>query len=164
VIKVFTESPLFDQALQRPVGGGNDAHIHLDAFRTADTLETALLENAEQLGLHRGRDIANLVKEDRAAIGHFETAAPLPHGGGKGSFLMAEQFALQQAFGESGTIDGNERTGPAARRLVNGPGHLLFARASFTLYQYRRGRVGHVVNEFEDSMHVRVFAKNVVER
>ena len=40
----------------------------------ADALDLALLEDAEQLGLHRRRQLADLVEEERAAVGQLEAA------------------------------------------------------------------------------------------
>ena len=44
----------------------------------ADALEGLLLQHAQQLGLHRQAQFADLVEEDRAAVGHLEPA--LAHG------------------------------------------------------------------------------------
>ena len=38
----------------------------------ADALELALLEHAQQLGLQLERDLADLVEEERAAVGELE--------------------------------------------------------------------------------------------
>ena len=44
----------------------------------ADALELALLEDAQQLGLDRRRDLADLVEEQRAAVGELEPAVLAP--------------------------------------------------------------------------------------
>jgi hypothetical protein len=48
--------------------------------------------------------------------------------------------------------------------VVNGPGDLLLAGAGFALDQHRGRRMGHVVDQLEDGVHLRVFAEDVVER
>ena len=60
------------------MGGRDDAHIDLDGLVAADRLERLLLKHAQNLGLDRARHIADLVEEQRAAIGGGE--APLPGG------------------------------------------------------------------------------------
>ncbi len=64
----------------------------------ADSLEPALLQHAQQLGLHRQGDLADLVEKDRAAVRQLEPALALADRAGERSFLVAEQLALQQAI------------------------------------------------------------------
>ena len=66
----------------------------------ADALEPAFLEDAEQLGLHGQRNLADLVEEDGAAVGQLEPALALADGAGEGPFLVAEELAFQQRFGQ----------------------------------------------------------------
>ena len=44
--------------------------------RAADALERPLLEDAEELDLGARRDVADLVEEERAALGQLEATAP----------------------------------------------------------------------------------------
>ncbi len=144
VIEVLAERPLGDQAFEVAVGGGDDAHVHLDALRAADALETPLLEYAQQLGLHGQRHVADLVEENGAAVGHLEAAAALADGAGEGALLVAEQLALQKGFGQGGAVDGHERAGTILRRLVDGaapsaPCRCPFRPRSAPSCWYRRG-------------------------
>ena len=59
---------------QVPVRGGNDADVHLDGACRAEALEFPFLENPKQGQLRVGRKIADLVEEDRAAVGDLEAA------------------------------------------------------------------------------------------
>ena len=68
----------------------------LQVGRAADAPEGLLLEEAEQLGLERGRHLADLVEEDRAAVGLLEEAPLLLLGVGEGAALVAEELALEQ--------------------------------------------------------------------
>ena len=43
-------------------------------LRAAQALELLLLQDAQQLGLQRRRDVADLVEEQRAAVGQLEAA------------------------------------------------------------------------------------------
>ena len=77
----------------------------------ADALEAPLLQHAQQLGLHRRRHVADLVEEERAAVGQLEPARALADGAGERPFLVAEQLALQQGLRQGGAVDGDERAG-----------------------------------------------------
>src|SRR2546422_10520009 len=59
---------------QVPVRGGNDADVHLDRAWRAEALEFPFLENPQQGELRVGLKIADLVEEDRAAVGELEAA------------------------------------------------------------------------------------------
>ena len=70
---------------------------------------------AQQLGLAAEAQVADLVQKQRAAGSQFELALPGFVSVGERPFFVAEQFALEQGFGDRRTVDGNER--PLARRL-----------------------------------------------
>src|SRR6185437_6338402 len=50
--KIFAETAGEDFAAQVPIGGGNDAHVHFFHFGRTDALNFAILNQAQQLGLH----------------------------------------------------------------------------------------------------------------
>ena len=77
------------------VGGGDDAHIHLDRALGADRIDFAFLQRAQQLDLHVEAQFADFVEEQRAAIGFLEFAQMLVGGAGEGAFLVAEQDAIR---------------------------------------------------------------------
>ena len=67
------EPPRLDLVFKALVRGRDQPYINLDALRAADALDRPLLQHPEQLGLGRG-EIADLVEEDRAAVGKLEPA------------------------------------------------------------------------------------------
>jgi hypothetical protein len=54
------------------VGGAEDAHIHRRLGRVAEAAELLFLDRPQQLDLHRQRQIAHLVEEQRAPVGRLE--------------------------------------------------------------------------------------------
>ena len=76
VVQVLAEPPRLDQGLEVLVGRGHDPDVDADRLRAADALERHLLEHAEQLGLDLQVDVADLVEEQRAAVGLLEPARP----------------------------------------------------------------------------------------
>ena len=74
----------------------DDAHVDLDRLVAAHALELALLQHAQELDLHLQRQVADLVEEQRAAVGELEAALPPRHGAGERALLVAEQLALEE--------------------------------------------------------------------
>ena len=70
VEQIVAERALVDPFLEARVGGGDDAHIDLDALPPADALDHLVLQEAQQLDLQRVRQVADLVEEQRAADWH----------------------------------------------------------------------------------------------
>ena len=73
-IQVFAELPRRHAGAQRLVRGGDDPHVDVQRLRSADALESALFERAQDLGLQAEREIADLVEKQRAAMGELELA------------------------------------------------------------------------------------------
>ena len=83
------------------MGRADDAHVDRDLLAAADALDHALLQEAQQLGLQRHRQVADLVEEERAAVGRLDLAQGLLGRAGERALLVAEQFALEQVLRES---------------------------------------------------------------
>ena len=74
VKQVLAELARRHRLLQLLVGGGDDAHVDADQFGAADHAERAVLQHAQQVALALGREVADLVQEQRAAVGQLEAA------------------------------------------------------------------------------------------
>ena len=99
----------------------------LIAVAAADALELALLEDAEQLGLGLQGQLADLVEEERAAVGQLEAADAPGDGAGEGALLVAEELALDEPRGEGGAVDLDQRPGGPPAVGVDRPGDQLLA-------------------------------------
>ena len=77
---------------------GRGHHAHVDAHRLggADRQHLALLQRAQQLGLQLGRQVADLVEEQRAAIGGAEQPRLRLVGAGERALDVSEELALDQ--------------------------------------------------------------------
>ena len=62
----------------------------------ADRQHLVVLQHAQQLDLHRQRDVGQLVEEDGAAVGQREQAGPRLGRAGERALDVAEQLALDQ--------------------------------------------------------------------
>ena len=74
---------------------GNYPDVYLNRARAAHALELVLLQHAQQFDLQRGRELADLIEKNCAAVGNFQPAFLLHQCSGERAFLMTEQFAFQ---------------------------------------------------------------------
>ena len=109
----------------------------LTALAPADRLDLALLQRAQQLDLRGRRQFADLVEEQRAAVGLDEFAGVLFGGAGEGAFLVAEQNQLDQVLRHGAAIDRDEGLGAAGAGAVDGARDQLLADAGFAFDQHR---------------------------
>ena len=129
---------LFHHPKEVAVRRGDEADVDLDRLRTADPLELLLLQDAQQLRLKLERDLADLVEEQRAAVGHLEAADLLGDGAGEGAPLVPEELALEETGRNRGAVELHERAVAAVASVVDGPREQLLARARFAEKQDRR--------------------------
>ena len=115
--QVLAKGALVDLLLEVLVGGGDHAHVDLDRLLRADPLDLALLQHAQQLRLRAQAHVADLVEEERAAVGLLELADLLRGGAGERALLVAEQLALDQLLGDRRAVDLHEGA-RRARRLL----------------------------------------------
>src|SRR5689334_7772834 len=66
--EILTKLARPNQGLEVMMGCDDDANVHRDRLISADSLDFAFLEDAQQLGLHRQRHVADFVKKQRAAV------------------------------------------------------------------------------------------------
>ena len=104
---------------------------HSDGVVAADALVDALLQHAQQLHLHRQAHVADLVEEQRAALGDLEASLAGGDRAGERALLVTEQFALEQLRGNRAAVDGDERTLAARTRRVDRAGRDLFSGTGF---------------------------------
>ena len=112
VVQVLAELPFGHELLQVPLRGGDDAHVHRERSRAADALDRPLLQHAQQLHLHRQRDVADLVEEDGAAFGHLEAARAVLDGAGERARSCPNSSDSISVSAKMAQLTGDER--PAA--------------------------------------------------
>jgi hypothetical protein len=134
--------------LQVLVGGRDDPCVHRDRARAAEALDRPLLEHAQQLGLHLGGQVPDLVEEDRRVIGQLETADLARERVGEGPFFAPEQLALDQRGGDRGAVHAHHRASAPPARVVNLQGEQFFPGAGFPKQQHRGIGRGHLLDLF----------------
>ena len=78
------------------MGGRHDPHLHRERLPAADPRERPLLDEPQQLHLHRQRDLAHLVEQQRPSVCQFQPASSSVGRAGEGARLVAEQLRLHQ--------------------------------------------------------------------
>lgn len=111
VKQVFAKRSVRDHGPQVPVGGRNHADVHRNGPVDAERGDLLVLQNAQQLGLHGGRHVADFIQEKRASIGFDDSARPCGRGARESAFAMAEELAFEKLMRNRRAIDGNERAG-----------------------------------------------------
>src|SRR5664280_2243035 len=136
-VEILPKLVFLDAFFEPPIGGGDDPDIDLEGAVAPDSLELTLLQDAQELGLEVGWNFADLVEQDRSAVGQFKPAFALGKRAGEGALFMAEKLAFDQVFGNGGAIDSYERGIGARAFAVKSAGDQFLASAAFALNQHR---------------------------
>jgi len=107
---------LGDPAVEVDVRGGEQPRVDADRALGADGEHLALLQHAEQRRLRGRGQVADLVEEERPAIGGAHQAVAIGGRSGEGAAAVAEQLSLDEAGRERGAVDRDQRA--AAPRAV----------------------------------------------
>lgn len=119
VEKILTEEALADAFSQIDVGGRDHADIETNAFVAAETLDLALLQDAEEASLEADGHVANFVEENGAVVGGFEFAGARLEGAGERSFVIAEELGFEKRFRDGSAIDRDPGTAASIARGVD---------------------------------------------
>ena len=163
VEEILAELALADGFAQVDVSGGDDTDVDLDLGGSAEVHEAAILKDAQDLGLHVHRHGADLVEEERAAVGDFEEALLRGDGGGEGAFDVAEECGFEE-LGRDGTgVDRDEGVVAAWGVRVERLRDELLACAAFALDEDGRAAWGDLCDEVEHAEHDVALADDVLE-
>jgi len=137
------------------VGGGNDAHIDPRRRRGAEPFEFPLLEHAQELDLQVEGQLADLVQEDRAAMGELEATDFAGEGAGEGPLLVTEELTLDQCGRDGRAVDLDQRPLLPCTAVVNGPCDQFFARPRFAQDEDRglgRRHLLHLMQDLQEGL------------
>src|SRR5712692_5024717 len=79
---------------QIAISRSHEPNVHVVSARAAQALKLLFLQHAEKLALQAQRNIADLVQEECAFVGQFETTDLLRDRACKSALLMAKKFAF----------------------------------------------------------------------
>ena len=80
--------------------------------------------------------VANFVEEERPLMGQLQAPEALREGACEGTFLVAEEFAFQQAGRDGGAVERDKVVGMTRAEAVQGARQEFFAGASLTLEEH----------------------------
>ena len=140
VVEVEPEAAVVDLGAQIAVRRGDEAHVDRDLVAAADAAEAPPLERPEQRRLERGRELADLVEEEGAAVSALERALVTAIGAGERALFVAKELARDERGRERAAVDDDERATRARALIVERARDQLLARAG--LADEEHGRVG----------------------
>src|SRR6185437_15184020 len=109
----------------------------LERLRRTERLVFFRLQEPQQLHLHRGRNFADLVEKQRAAVRFFRETRRVALRIGERALLVTEQFALEQRVRERAAVHGDEALVTTSTELVNAPREQLLAGARLAGDEHR---------------------------
>src|SRR5207302_2619373 len=163
VVEVASEGPGRDHLLEVAVRRGDDAHVDLLRARTPEALELLLLQHAQELWLELGRNVADLVEEQRASVCQLEPPHALRDRTAERAPLVTEQLALEETRRDGRTVELHERPLAALAQLVNGARDELLAGPRFAPDENGRIRRGNRFHLVEHALQRRGLADDLLE-
>jgi len=155
--KIFAELARGDGSREVGVRDGDEARLDVQRFGAAETLERALLQNAEQFCLRVGRKRGDFVEDDGAGATEFETAEFTVHSAGERAAFVTEELALDERGRKRGAIDFEERRVATRTEFMNETRKMVFARAGFASDKERGGGCSDFLREVEQTARSGVF-------
>ena len=106
-------------------------------------------------------DVADLVEENRAALGNFELAFLAILRAGERALFVSEEFAFQQRLRQSAAVNDDQRMKSSRAGVMNRPRHQFLPGAAFPGDQHRSFRGTNRLNGVEDLVHGAALADQV---
>jgi hypothetical protein len=131
VEEILAEEAGGDARGQIAMGGGDEAYVYPPAPIAADRSHLTVLEYAEELCLHRERQLRDFIEKERPSVRPFEEARAIRGRAGKGATDVAEEGRFEEPLRDRSAIFGDERAKTTRGTVVDAAGDKLFAGARF---------------------------------
>jgi hypothetical protein len=112
-----------------------------------------VLDEPQQLGLKRGRQVADFIQKQGAALAGGDAARIVPDRAGERALDVPEEFAFQQVGGNRGAGYGRHGFGRPRTPVVDGLGQRRLAGAAFPLEQEDCLGSGGFAGGVDDPLH-----------
>ncbi len=163
MVQIVAETALGDLLVEIPPRRAEHPHLDPQPPVAADTAHLGAFEGAEQLGLQGEIQIADLVDQERPAVGLLEHALSLPGRARERAALVAEQLGFDQARGHGGAVEDDERPRRARSPLVKRLGEHLLARAGLAFDDHRKVGAGETLAQWIEAAHLAAAADEASE-
>ncbi len=137
IIEVIAEIALLDLGLERFVAGRQNTRVDARLFAAADRAHGLFLDDAQQLDLHRQRQVGDLVEKQGASVGGLKQAFLVGVGAGEAALDVAEELAFHQFRGNRAAVDRHEGLFGARTQIVDQPGGEFLAGAGIAADEHR---------------------------
>src|SRR5262249_36544111 len=118
--EVLPEPPLVHERAEVAMRGGDHLDVDRDLPLAPDGAHLPFLEHPEQLRLERGGHLADLVEEERSAVGGTDQPLAIGLRAGIAALHVAEELVLEEVLGKGRAVEGAQRP-TAARGPVEPP-------------------------------------------
>ena len=135
------------------MGRAHDADVGAAHLGLAEPEVLARLEEAQERDLDVGRQLADLVEEERAGVGRLDEAGAVGVRAGEGAAAVAEQLRERELGAHGAAVDGDERPAGAAALRVDRAGDQLLAGAGLADQDDREVGAGGARHEVGDAGH-----------
>ena len=130
VEQILAESARFDLLLQVAIGRREHARIDRDRAVPTHTRHLPFLQHTKQFGLRSGRQVTDLVQEQRAPRRRLECTFPHAGRSGERAAFVPEQLALDQVLRQRRAVDRQKRTRAGLAQPMQLPRNQLFPRTA----------------------------------
>src|ERR1700724_845044 len=145
VVEIFAEPSGANQTLKVTVSRRNNADVDPPRRVIADWFKLAVLQHAQQLGLHRQRQLAYFIKKKSAAVRQLEAADSIAQRSTERALDMAEKLALEQLPRDCGAVDLDQWTITSQAPLMDSARHQLLSDSGLAKDKYGGiGRSDHL--------------------
>ena len=96
IVQVLAEAAVANELIERPVRRRDQSEVHLHRALSAQPLESPVFKHSQQLGLGDKRQVADLIEEQRAAVGELDASGLAIVGAGERAFFVAENLGLEE--------------------------------------------------------------------
>ena len=155
VVEIFAKRLRPHHLLKIFVGRSNDPYIDPDGLGAADALNLTLLQHSQNFGLGRECHVSNFVEENGAAVAQLKFTQPLHRGTRERTFLVTEQFALNEVVGNRRAVYRDEGFRRSVAMLPNRARDQFFARAALARDHHRDIARGHLTDDLKHVLHRR---------
>src|SRR5258708_4459302 len=104
----------------------------MQCLGSTEAFECALLQNAEELALRPGRECGHFVQDNGAVAAEFKAAKFTFDGACKSTALVSEEFAFDEIWRKTGTVDLQEGRIAARAEFVHEAREVIFACAALS--------------------------------
>jgi hypothetical protein len=153
VVEVLAEAPRRHLGLQVPVGGADDADVGAERLGAAHPGDHAVLKHPQELDLELRRGLADLIEQQRAALGRLEVALGATVGAREGPLLAAEERRLEEWPGERSAVERQEGLAGTVAAGVHRSRHQLLAGARLAAEEHGGDDPGGPLDEAVDRLH-----------